>query len=70
MRVAAGTKAMPRVPRKTRPFTAADYVITPSRSAEHTDNFISALILTAQNGFGRDVDPFLALSHETWGEEV
>jgi hypothetical protein len=32
-------------------------------------NFISALILTAQNGFGRDVEPFLALCRETWGEE-
>ena len=32
-------------------------------------NFISCLILTAQNGFGRDVEPFLALSRETWGEE-
>jgi hypothetical protein len=33
-------------------------------------NFISCLILTAQNGFGRDVEPFLALSRETWGEEI
>ncbi len=33
-------------------------------------NFISCLILAAQNGFGRDVEPFLALCHETWGEEV
>ena len=32
-------------------------------------NFISCLILTAQNGFGQDVEPFLALSRETWGEE-
>jgi hypothetical protein len=24
----------------------------------------------AQNGFGRDVEPFLALSRETWGEEI
>ena len=28
-------------------------------------NFLSCLILAAQNGFG----PFLALSWETWGEE-
>jgi hypothetical protein len=33
-------------------------------------NFLSALIVTAQNGFGRDVEPFLALCRETWGEEV
>jgi hypothetical protein len=32
-------------------------------------NFISCLILTAQNGFGRDVDPFV-LCRETWGEEI
>ena len=37
---------------------------------QHTYNFISSLILTAQNGFGRDVEPFLALSRETWGEEI
>ena len=33
-------------------------------------NFLACLILTAQNGFGRDVDPFVALCRETWGEEV
>jgi hypothetical protein len=33
-------------------------------------NFLSCLILTAQNGFGQDVEPFLALCRETWGEEV
>ena len=44
--------------------------LTPSRSLEHTHNFVSALILTAQNGFGRDVEPFLALSRETWDEEI
>ena len=32
-------------------------------------NFISALICTAQNGFARDADPFVALCSETWGEE-
>jgi hypothetical protein len=32
-------------------------------------NFLSCLILAAQNGFGQDVEPFLALSKETWGEE-
>ena len=32
-------------------------------------NFLSCLFLTAQNGFGQDVEPFLALSRETWGEE-
>ena len=33
-------------------------------------NCISCLILAAQNGFGRDVEPFLALSRETWEEEI
>ena len=33
-------------------------------------NFLSCLFLTAQNGFGRDVEPFLALSRETWEEEI
>ena len=28
-------------------------------------NFISCLILAAQNGFGQDVEPFLALTRET-----
>ena len=32
--------------------------------------FISAFIVTAQNGFGLDVDPLLHLCRETWGEEV
>jgi len=32
-------------------------------------NFLSCLILAAQNGCGQDVEPFLALSWETWGEE-
>ena len=32
-------------------------------------NFLSCLFLAAQNGFGQDVEPFLALSRETWGEE-
>ena len=36
----------------------------------HRDLFISALIITAQNGFGYDVDPYLALCRETWAEEV
>ncbi len=45
-------------------------IITPSRSPGHTYNFVSALIVTAQNGFGRDVEPFLALSRETRGEEI
>ena len=41
-----------------------------ARAAALRFNFISCLILTAQNGFGRDVEPFLALCRETWGEEV
>jgi hypothetical protein len=45
--------------------------LLPIRAAEALrHNFISCLILTAQNGFGRDVEPFLALSRETWGEEI
>jgi hypothetical protein len=32
-------------------------------------NFLSCLFLAAQNGFGQDVEPFLGLSRETWGEE-
>jgi hypothetical protein len=32
-------------------------------------NFISCLVIAAQNGFGQDVEPFLALCHETWCEE-
>ncbi len=51
-------------------FPVVNNVISPSRTPEHTHNFISCLILAAQNGFGRDVEPFLALSRETWGEEV
>jgi hypothetical protein len=33
-------------------------------------NFISAMIMAAQNGFGEDVEHLLALSRETWGEEI
>jgi hypothetical protein len=45
--------------------------LLPIRAAEALRyNFISCLILTAQNGFGQDVEPFLALSRETWGEEI
>ena len=32
-------------------------------------NFLSCLIITAPHGFGHDVEPFLALSKETWCEE-
>jgi ankyrin repeat protein len=45
-------------------------VLVSSRSAHHTSNFLSSLIITAQNGFCRDVEPFLALCHETWDEEI
>ena len=34
------------------------------------DLFISALICTAQNGYAREVDPFVGLCRETWGEEA
>ena len=34
------------------------------------DGFISALIITAQNGYAREVDPFVGLCRETWGEEA
>jgi ankyrin repeat protein len=37
--------------------------------AELRHKFISAFIVAGQNGFGYDLDPFLALSHETWDEE-
>ena len=53
------------------------FVITTAGAAEDAAaradalryNFLSCLFLTAQNGFGQDVEPFLALSRETWGEE-
>ena len=32
--------------------------------------FISALVCTAQNGFAAEVDPFVGLCRETWGEEA
>ena len=37
---------------------------------EVRQGFISALIITAQNGHAREVDPFVGLCRETWGEEV
>jgi hypothetical protein len=43
---------------------------TTAAAAARRDLFISALIVTAQNGFGHDVDPYLALCRETWAEEV
>jgi ubiquitin-protein ligase len=49
---------------------AAKAPLTPARSPRHAFDFVSALILTAQNGFGGDVGPLLALSHETWVEEA
>lgn len=33
-------------------------------------NFISAMIIAAQNGFAREVDHLLGLARETWGEEI
>ncbi len=62
-------------PEELRAFCAAERLryhtrLTAPRSENHIFNFVSALILTAQNGFGRDVEPFLALSRETWGEEI
>jgi ankyrin repeat protein len=42
--------------------------LTPSHSPEYTYNFVSALILVAQNGFGQNVEHLIALSRETWGE--
>ena len=38
-------------------------------AAAHRHLFISAFIVTAQNGYGRDVDHALHLAHETWDEE-
>jgi hypothetical protein len=43
---------------------------TAAAAALTRDFFITALIFTGQNGFGQDVDPFLALCKETWAEEV
>ena len=34
------------------------------------NGFISALICAAQNGYAREVDPFVGLCRETWGEEA
>jgi len=48
---------------------AAAAVNADARADRLRYNFLSCLILTAQNGFGQDVEPFLALSWETWGEE-
>ena len=54
---------------------AASAAVTAAAAAEDARaealryNFLSCLFLTAQNGFGQDVEPFLALSRETWGEE-
>ena len=33
-------------------------------------NFISCLVILAQNGYGREVDPFAGLCRETWREEA
>ncbi len=41
-----------------------------ARSNAVTYNFISCIIIAAQNGFGENVVPLLALSRETRGEEV
>jgi ankyrin repeat protein len=38
-------------------------------AAAHRHLFISAFIVTAQNGYGRDVNHLLHLARETWGEE-
>ena len=45
--------------------------LSAAKVAQHNKrfNFISALICTAQNGYARDVDPFVALCRETWREE-
>jgi len=57
--------------RCTRSATASAAALDASARVEaRRFNFISCLILTAQNGFGRDVDPFVALCRETWGEEI
>jgi hypothetical protein len=58
----------PRSPSNT---TSASSAAAAAAAADITrDLFITAFIVTAQNGFGHDVDPFLALCHETWDEEV
>jgi hypothetical protein len=56
--------------RFTRSAAAADAASAASARAEALRyNFISSLILAAQNGFGQDVDHLAALCWETWGEE-
>ena len=56
-------------------FTAvADSIVSAAAHAELRAyalryNFISCLILAAQNGFGQEVDHLAALCWETWGEE-
>ncbi len=44
-------------------------LIAAASEAALRHNFLSCLIITAQNGYGEDVEPFLALSYETWCEE-
>ena len=56
--------------RRTRAAAAAEAAAASAARADALRyNFISCLILAAQNGFGRDVEPFLTLCRETWGEE-
>jgi ankyrin repeat protein len=58
---------------RERSASPANAAAAPAEDAARADalrhNFLSCLILSAQNGFGQDVEPFLALSWETWGEE-
>ena len=56
--------------RHTRSSSAAEAAAASAARAEALRyNFISCLILAAQNGFGQDVDHLAALCRETWGEE-
>ena len=56
--------------RRTRAAAAAEAAAASAARADALRyNFISCLILAAQNGFGQDVDPLAALCRETWGAE-
>jgi hypothetical protein len=65
-------RAAQRSPRSTSLAALRDELVLPALAARERalrSNFLSCLALTARNGFARDVEPFLALCRETWGEE-
>jgi ankyrin repeat protein len=64
--VAAATSAAAAA---AAPAAAAEGAAARAEALRYKLNFLSCLILAAQNGFGQDVEPFLALCREIWGEE-